>query len=269
MARWSSAKETVVVAVRNWRLWLLQFVANAAIFLAFVAWLRFPDAHWWQLILQLFLVLLIAVAVLVLHGGTLNYYESAHQVKTASLSPAFLKAFKHAAAIAVLAFLVHFFEHLIGHLAHYQQTFPGYLRSGFPAWLRRMITESALDNAYALLLFMLVWVVLPGLLLPFALFASSRGFRGLVAFGDWRRAIANLLYWIALVVAAVIGVGSSGLIMSWKLNPKSSTLAGEQASLAIRLFFAYLLAIFAWLLTCSIVGRRATRGSGEASTQPQ
>jgi hypothetical protein len=269
MARWSSAKETVGAAVRNWRLWLLQFVANAAIFLTFVAWLRFPDAHWWQLVLQLFLVLLIAVAVLVLHGGTLNYFESAHEAKTASLWPAFLRALKHVGAIAVLAFLVHFFAHLIGHLDRYQQTLPGYLRSEFPAWLRRMITESALDNTYALLVFVLAWVVLPGLLLPFALFASSRGFRGLVAFGDWRRAIANLLYWIVLVVAAVVGVGSTRQIMAWKLDPKSSTLAGEQTSLAFRLFFTYLLAIFAWLVTCSIVGRSVTRGSGQTGTQPK
>lgn len=269
MARWNSLKEGLVLAVTNWRLWVLQFFANAAIFLAFLGWLRFPDAHWWQLVLQLFLVLLIAVAVVVLHGGTLNYFESAHQDKMARLSPALSKALKHAAAIAVCALVLHFLQHLIGHLDAYQQTFPGYLRSEFPAWLRRMISEPALDNTYVFLVSVLGWVALPGLLLPFALFAAGRGFRGLIAFGDWRRTIANLPYWLVLAVSAVLGVYCTGKIMDWKLDPKTATLAAEETSLVFRVFFAYLLALFAWLLTCSVLGGRVKQSVGQSTAQPQ
>jgi hypothetical protein len=167
----------------------------------------------------------------------------------------------------VWVFILHVFEHLISEMDVYQQALPGYLRSGFPAWLRRMISEPRLDAIYADLVWLLRWIVAPGLLLPFAMSAAGRGFRGLIAFGDWRRTIIKRVYWITVVIASVVGVYCVNKLMGWKLNPETATLAGEQASLAIRFFFASLLGIFAWLLTCSMLGR--LRSSGQAGTQPQ
>jgi hypothetical protein len=267
MVRWSSLKDSLVLGVKNWRLWLLQFLANAAILLAFVGWLQIKEAYWWQIVFSVLLAALLVVAALVLHGGTLNYFESAHQDRSAALLPAFRSALKHLAALAVWLLVFHFLWHVSGHLEAYSTSFPGYLRSEFPAWLRRMISEPALDNTYSFLLSLLLWVVLPGLFLPFAMFASGRGFRGLIAFRDWRRTIANLAYWIVMVVAAVIGVYLTGKIMDWKLDPKTATLSGERASLAFRLLFAYVLAIFAWLLACSALGR-ARLSSGQAGSKP-
>jgi hypothetical protein len=267
MARWSSLKDAVVLAVKNWRLWLLQFAGNAAIFLAFLGWLQIKEAHWWQLVFSLLLAALIVVAVLVLHGGTLNYFANAHQDRSATLPPAFRAALKHLAALVVWAFVVHFPWHHIGHLDAYNTSFPGYLRSEFPAWLRRMISEPALENTYSFLLSVLSWVVMPGLFLPFAMFAASRGFRGLIAFRDWWRTVRNLAFWIALVAAAVVGVYCTGKIMDWKLDPKTATLSGEKVSLAFRLLFAYLLAIFSWLLACSALGRARLSG-GQTGSQP-
>jgi hypothetical protein len=265
MAR--SFKDAVVLAVRNWRLWLLQFLANAAIVLAFAGWLQIKEAHWWQIVFSLLLAALLVVAVLVLHGGTLNYFESAHQDRSAKLLPAFRSALKHTGALVVWVLVFHFLWHLAHNLEAYSTSIPGYLRSEFPAWLRRMISEPALDNTYSFLLSLLLWVVLPGLFLPFALFAASRGFRGLIAFRDWRHTILNLAYWIAVVVAAVIGVYCIPKIMDWKLDPRTATLSAEKASLTFRLLFAYLLAIFSWLLVCSALGR-ARLGGGQAGSKP-
>jgi hypothetical protein len=267
MARLSSLKDSLVLGVRNWRLWLVQFVANAAIILAFFGWLQIKEAYWWQLVFSLLLAALLVIAVLVLHGGTLNYFESAHQDRSAKLLPAFRSAFRHLGALVVWFLVVHFLWHVASHLDAYSTSFPGYLRSEFPAWLRRMISEPALDNTYSFLLSLLLWVVLPGLFLPFALFAASRGFRGLIALRDWRHTVANLAYWIALMVAAVIAVYCTGKIMDWKLDPKTATLAGEKASLAFRLLFACLLAIFGWLLACSALGRARLNG-GQAGSKP-
>ncbi len=267
MARWSSLKDAVVLAAKNWRLWLAQFAGNAAIFAAFVVWVRSPDAHWWQLFLQLLLMIVMVVAALVLHGGTLNYFESAHQDKATALLPAFRAASKNVAALAVWAFVFHFLEHLVGHLDAYNTSFPGYLRSTFPAGLRHVLSEPALDDTYVFLISVLTWVVLPGVLLPFGMFAAGRGFRGLIAFRDWRRSVANLAYWIALMAAAVIGVYLTGKIMDWKLDPRTATLPAEKVNLAFRLLFAYLLGIFSWLLACSALGR-ARLSSGQSGSQP-
>ena len=255
MVRWSSLREALVLSLKNWRLWLMQFTGNAIIFALFVGWLRVPDAHWWELLFQALLILAILASILVLHGGTLAYFQSAHADQEGQLLPAFRKALKHVAALAVCLFVLLLVWGLIGHLYNYETSFPGYLRSGFPGWLRRMISEPALDNTYTFLLFVLRWVILPGLLLPFVLFCAERGFRGFVAFRDWRKTVPSLAYWIALVVAAIIGVYFVQLVMGWRLDPRTSTLRGEQASFITRQLLAYLLALFSWLFVASMLGR--------------
>lgn len=264
MARWSWLKETLVVSVSNWRLWLLQFVANATVFLGFVWWLHISEAHWWNLLFSFLLIVVIVAAALLVHGGTLNYFQSAHLDRAAHLRPALGKALTHLSAIFVWALVFFFLRYCVGLLDDYEVTFPGFLRSEFPAWLRRMVSEPGLDSIYSGFVSLLRWVVLPGLLLPFALFSADRGFRGLIALREWRRTLRSLGYWITLVVAAILGVWCVEAIMGWKPDPKTSTLAGEQTSLAFRLLFAYLLGIFCWLLTCSVLGRSVLRSSGQA-----
>ena len=267
MARWSSLKSVFLTPVRSWRLWLLQFLGNIVLFLAFLWWLRTPVAHWWQLLFQFVLVVLIAVGASVLHGGTLNYFQSTQQNSDAQVAPAFARALRHAIAFLLWAVPFFYLWNLIGGLHDYDTRFPGYLRSGFPAWLRNIVSEPALDNVYSTFISFLRWVVLPALLLPFALFAADRGFRGLIAFRDWGGKLRSLGYWLTLAVAAVLGVYCVTKIAYWTLDPKTATLAAEKASLALRLPFAYLLALFSWLLTCSVLGRPRT--VGQPATQPK
>ena len=263
------AKDALLVSMKNWRLWLVQFAGNAVLFAGFLWWLQIPEAHWWQLGFQLVLLIAIGIGALLLHGGTLNYFLSAHQQKEALLAPAFRKALRHVPAIAVWAVVFFLLRELIGRLDHYSVSFPGYFRSGFPAWLRRMISEPALDNIYIGFVALLRWIILPGLLLPFALFAADRGVRGLVALGDWGRTIRSLAYWLLLFVASILGVYCIGLIMGWTMDPKTATLPGERASLVFRMLLAYLLGIFAWFLACSMLGRRQLRSAGQSVAQPE
>jgi hypothetical protein len=266
MAWWTAFKEALILALKSWRLGLLQLVGNAAIFLVLVWWLHTSEAHWWQLALQFLQICSMAVALLVLHGGTLNYFRNAHEDKAARIAPALSSALRHLLALAVWVFVVHVFEHLISEVGFYRQTVPGYVRSEFPAWLRRSISEPRMDNLYGDLVWLLRWIIAPGLLLPFALFAAGKGFRGLIAFRDWRHTITQRVYWITLMLASVIGVYCASEIMGWKMNPETATLKREQVSFALRLLFAGLLGIFAWLLTCSVLGR--STASGQSGAQP-
>ena len=255
MKLWRSLSATFVSALRHPRLWLLQFFGNAAILLIFVLWLHIPDAYWWQLLFQGVIVIVLLVGALLLQGGTLNYYSDICDNKAAGLKPAFWSALKHLPAFAIWAFIVHFLLHLTGHLDEYQYSFPGYLRSEFPAWLRRHISEPGMDSFYAGFVAFLYWVVVPGLLLPLGLLCANSGFRGFLRLRAWWRAIRNLAYWIVLIVAALIGVYCSTKLMDWKLNPNTATLTGEKVWLAFRLFIAYLLALFSWLWVCSMLAR--------------
>ena len=269
MTLWKSLSASFVSALRHPRVWLLQFFGNVAIFLLFIWWLNFPDAYWWQLLFTLLVALLLVVSVLALHGGTLNYYWDISEDKNAGLLNALNRALKptHLLAFAIWAFVLHFLFHLISHLDAYQYAFPGYLRSEFPAWLRRLISEKAMDNCYATFVGFLHWVVLPGLLLPLGLLCADKGFRGIIMFRVWWRTVRNWAYWIVLILAAIIGVYCVGKIMGWLLDPRTATLGGEKTWLSFRMFFAYLLALFSWLWVCSMLGRARPHPEPPAESQ--
>lgn len=255
MNLWNSLSASFVSALRHPRLWLLQFFGNVIIALVFAAWLNFPDAHWWQLVFTLIVALLLVVAFVVLHGGTLNYLSDSCEDPHTSLSSALGKALRNAGAFTVLAILLCLVLWLVGRLDAYQYSFPGYLRSEFPAWLRRLISENGIDNLYLGFVNFLYWVVVPGLLLPFAMLCAKEGFRGFTMLREWGRIVRNWVYWIVLILAVLIGRYCVGKIMSWLLDPRTATLSSERVWLGFRMLFAYLLALFSWLWICAMMGR--------------
>lgn len=259
MKLWKSLSATFISALHHPLLWLLQLLGNALIILIFLLWLRIPDAYWWELFFQVVVALLIVVGALWLHGGTLNYYSDVSSDVKAGLGEAFKKTLRHlpAFAVSVLVFGVLFY--FARKLDNYQYEFPGYLRSEFPAWLRRHISEPTMDNLYEGFVFIVRWIVVPGLVLPLGLLCARAGFRGFLQFGAWWRVVRSLAFWIVLIVAAIIGIYCTGKILDWKLNPKTATLGGEKIWLGFRLVVIYLLALFSWLWVCCMTVRACFR----------
>lgn len=267
MTLWNFLRSTFLAALRHPRLWLLQFSGNLAIVLGFGLWLHIPDSYWWQLFFQFVIALLLVAAALVLHGGTLNYYSDLFDDEKAPLSGAFTKAVKHLHAFAVWAAVFYLVLHFVDKLDDYQFAFPGYLRSEFPAWLRRHVTENAMDNWYQGFVACLRWVVVPGLLLPLGLLCADAGLSGFIRFRAWGRSLRRLSYWIVLILAALIGVYCSGKIMGWKLHPEGPAVTQEGIWLGFRLFIAYLLALFSWLWVCATLARARFRPDKSTASQ--
>ena len=255
MTLWNSLRSTFVSALHHPRLWLLQFLGNVAIVLTFSAWLHIDVATWWQVFLNFLVGLLVIIAALLLHSATLNYFVDLYQNKTASLGPAFKNAMKHLPAFAIWTAILYFLLQFVSKLDNYQYELPGYLRSEFPAWLRRHVTENAMDDLYVGFVAFLRWVLVPGLLLPLGLLCANIGFGGFLKLRAWWSAVRNLAYWIVLFAAALIGIYCNTKLMSWTLNPGTATLTGEKVWLAFRLLVAYLLALFSWLWVCSMLAR--------------
>jgi hypothetical protein len=257
-------REALALVLRTPRLWGVQFLGNALIVAAFTGWLHLPEAHWWDLLLNVIVIALVAVAALVLHGGTLNYFHSAYADRTAPLMPEFQKALKNFFPIAVWAAVFFFLWFLADSLSDYRYSFPGYLRSSLPSFLRKHTTDTGFTDTYMFLVNVLRWVVLPGLLLPLAALAADRGFRGLVQFRAWGRTLKRVSYWVVLVLAVILGVVLVGGLMDWKMNPETATLRGEEASLFFRALASYLLALLSWLWVCSMLGRLRSAGEPAA-----
>jgi hypothetical protein len=245
-------------SLRSGRLWLIQFFVNPILAGLFAAWLLIPEAKIWQLALNAVLAVVIAASALVLHAGSLNYFSDQFRDQPAQVRTAFGRALRHFAAIAICAIFFYLVWTLAGELDRYNQTFPTYARSTLPVSVREHVSLGALSWTFAALVFLLQWVAVPGFVLPLALLAADQGFRGFGRTGwkTWKTTIASLHYWVILAVAAFLGVHGSDTILRWRLSSESATFAGETANVVLRLFLAYGLGLFSWMVACSLIGRR-------------
>jgi len=258
MSNFEEPRQILAGSFRSGRLWLIQLFLNPILFGLFVAWLLIPEAKIWQLGLNVLLVVLIAAGALLLHAGTLNYFSDQFREQPAAVTTAFGRALRHFAAIAVSAIVFYVVWALAGGLDAYHETIPTYFRSMLSASVRAHIPLGVLTGIFGFLEFLLQWVVVPGLLLPLALLAADQGFRGFRVAGwkGWKTTIASVHYWVILLIAAFLGVYGTETIIGWRPASASPTFAGETANLAFRLFLAYGLGLFSWMVACSLIGRR-------------
>jgi hypothetical protein len=242
---------------RNVRLWLLQFFANPILLALFVAWLLIPVASNFHLVFNFVFAFALIVVVLTLHAGTLNFFADLQRSQTTQLLPAFRRALRHLLPFAICVAVLCLFWFLVNALGSLQTAFPPYVRSTLPVSLRRHITLSALDTLFSVVLFVARWILAPGLLLPLFLQGADFGFRGfgLQGMRAWRKTVLSPVYWFVLTFTALLGVLATQKLMALKPNFISSTFHSEAISFAWRLFVAYLLGLFSWMLTCSVVGR--------------
>jgi hypothetical protein len=242
---------------QNWRLWLIQFLINPLLFVLFAGWLLLPVANTGHLILNVLLAVVLVCGALLLHAGTLNYFYLQDRNENAQLKEVFGRALRHLFAVAVCVLVIYLLWSLVTRADRYAETLPAYLRSNLPEFVRRHAGEPFFNSLFAGILFALRWILVPGLILPFIASASCFGFRGLGWKGikTWKKTVFSLAYWGIVILAALLGVLATEKLMGWTPDFRTSTFAGEKASLAVRLFASYLLGLFAWMLACSVVGR--------------
>lgn len=245
--RWDSLRQVFVPSFGNFRVWLLQLFGSAVILLAIAGFLRTGETFF-QLVLGCLLVLVAVVGWMTLDGGTFNYYLDQQRNQTSLLKPPFIRALKHILPLIIVAAIFFLLRHWLEHLDDYHYSFPGYLRSELPAWLRRLISEARIQNLYDLFLFFLNWIVVPVLLLPLASLCADKGFRGLIALRVWAEMFLNRLFWGVVILASVLGVVIPLALKDWKLDPKTATLTGEEFFLAFRIAIATILILSAWLM---------------------
>jgi hypothetical protein len=241
--------------LRDWRLWLLQAVANPFLFALLVGWLLIPERRGWHLGASLVSVLFLATAALLLQAGALAYFAD-EEAAPAGLRAAYGRAFRNLASFAFCVAAVYFLWGISHRLDAHQSALPSYVRS-MPSVMRRHISRAELIDAHAALIFLVRWIILPGLLLPFAAAAALSGFRG---FGQGRvaawRAIRSGWYWLTITIAAVAGVLVTSSLVEWRPLARGESISAESASMTIRLLMAYLIGLTSWMVTCSMVGKR-------------
>jgi hypothetical protein len=271
MAALTIARKSISSAIHNWRLWLIQFIGNPLLFLLFAAWLLIPVANTLYIILNALVAILLMAATAALHGGTLNYFSEKQISLHAPVKKMFLRALRNIIPILICAAIIYFLWMLTDKFDDLQETFPTYLRSTLSASMRKHISVSALTNIFDAIAFALRWILIPGLILPFAAAASNNGFRGLAVGGLLRtkNTITSFSYWLILTFTAILGVYATETILDSTPNFATSTYHHEMFSLVIRLVISYSLALIAWIVTCSTVGQSASNATFNVTQIPR
>jgi hypothetical protein len=265
MATETVARESLLASLSNWRLWLIQFVANPDLFALASAWLLIPESTTGYVILNFLIAFLVFVAIIALHGGTFVYFYERARGGESTLKHAFLRATRNLLPLFFFLVVFFFLRMLIGMVdEQYQYSFPTYLRSTFPVSWRNHISYQFLVTAFSAIIFVFRWIILPGLLLPFVAGAAIHGFGvfGRRGIRGWLRLVRSVSYWLILALAVLVGVFAADHLAYWTGDMSSSTYRRQLFSATIRLTGAYILALSAWMLVCSMVGRKLSAVCG-------
>lgn len=248
-------------------LWLAEFGMNPVFFGLFWFWLLIPESGAGSLLLSFTLAAVIGVGFLVLLGATLSWYADHHAGESPTVRSAFGKGLRHFVWLAIWGLVPLAVCRMIQWAESYQYQLPTYLRSILPAGMRAHVSEEQLLWLYQFILAVLFWVVTLAAWLPPAAQLAARGFRGFgrEGFRAWGRSLRSLQYWLLVVVSVLAGVWLPMLLMDWKLK-QGTTFGVEMTSLVGRLALAYLLALCAWMLLASAVGRAGAPAPGKRDT---
>jgi hypothetical protein len=118
--------------------------------------------------------------------------------------------------------------------------------------LRRPVTPEFVTTVFTWISAVLVFVVVPVICLPIGSRVALEGFAGF----SWKslKAVGRFRYWLAYVVLFGLGIWIPYQLVWW--IPDVEGFYVETISMVMRVGVAYLVAITAWLLVASLVGKR-------------
>jgi len=234
------------------KLWLLNLFGNAALLAAFYFWLLLPDAHGWQIAGSGLIALVVIFCGVWLRGGSFTYFRLAEFRDHAAVWPAFRQALHH--LIALILWVIPLAAAQWGLLSlrrfapqfgvWWWQKVPA-LRIGSPRAVYH-VADGVLLGLMALLV--AVWI-------PAATTVSALGFKA--QFCRAWRVLKRAKYWLWFVALLVLGVYLPRKLVWW--IPDFSTLSKQAWSAGVRLLFAYVLLISAWVSLLLVAGEFAEK----------
>lgn len=228
----------LVQRLRSARLWLLlQLIGLPLLLLIAIGWSRLGEKHLWQVAFSLLLPFVMIAALLVLQTGTMRRI-------LAPLAPGHA-SFLHALLMLLpWIFLLFLAWHLLDICDNHIWPWAFWLNSEAPANLRaRLLTFPHLSSWLSHIGWLLRWVAVPAILIPFAMASSEHGWRL-----HWRAALRVLIDWRwlpAVFLLALLGVALPGKFFSF--NPHG-TLTAQIWTVSGKIAAAYLLSLICWLL---------------------
>ena len=230
------------------KLWLLNFVGNAAALAAWYFWLLVPDAHGWQVAGSLAAAVCIVVLIIWLRAGTFAYFRVGEFRNSGAVWRAFRHSLRHIVVVAIwgamLAALLWFFWDLRTYTPQAGVWIRQKLNAGPPP---RNVTR---DLNWLIVL--IVSVILPAVWLPIGTTLAAAGLtKGLAR--SWP-VLKRPMYWVWLCVLVFVG-GYVPYKLIWWI-PNVGDLRKQAWSMSLRFLVAYALLVTAWIALVWMVGAR-------------
>jgi len=223
-----------ILRARGWI--AAQFWATLLLILAGIAWTRLPDRYAWQVGLSLLVPLILLALALLLQAGTMRKLLDQEQGR-APLALGVLTLVVWAALVWLAWCALNCCDDQI-------PTWAGYLNSRASAHARAsLFTYDHIQHWLTLLEWILRWIVIPAKVIPYATASAQWGWRL-----PWRSIFHTLLnwrWWLAVVIASLIGVALTGHFFS---GLPHGTVSHQVWAVIFKLAGAYLLAVACWAL---------------------
>jgi hypothetical protein len=222
------------------RLWLLNFVANAALLAAAYFWLLIPDARGWQVAGSALLAAIVIISVLWLRAGTLAYFRVAEFYKAGNIWRAYRHAVRYVPALALWVVVFVAFGWLLLSLHPYVPQ--------FAVWLRQKLGAGPSPRNIMAdvnwLLLLLIGIGMPALWLPIATTVSTVGFKPEHIIRS-RRVWKRPIYWLWFCLLLGAGVYIPYKLVWW--IPDVQTIRQQGWSMGLRFLLAYVTGVTAFL----------------------
>ena len=211
--------------------------ANAVLLYLGYYWLGIGESRTSSLLWSAVVALVLVCFSCVLHGATYAYFAG----QGSDLRGAFRAALRNLLAILVALGVVLVLYYLLSRWADYSQQPAFNVSSWLTLKFRKPVRPNSVFRIFSAVTWVIGWVVLPAILLPWLASVASRGWAG---FRD--RIAKTRRYWIQAPLLLVCALWVPFRLIDWV--PHVSTFTMEMVSLIVRMLVAYLLFVAAWLV---------------------
>lgn len=234
------------------KLWLLNFVANAAVVAVWYFWLTIPDARGWQLAATALIGVTTIALILWLRAGTLTWFRVAGFRKDAGIWRAYRHSIRY---VPALGFWVATFVVVAWMLWGMRDYVPQ-----FAVWASQKLNGGPpprnIMNNLNWLLIAIVGYVLPALWIPIATTVAASGVHP-EHLARSRRVWKHGRYWLWLLMLLSAGLYVPYRIVWWV--PEVQTIQQQTWSMGMRFLLAYLIVVTAFIAIIWIAGVYADR----------
>ena len=222
------------------KLWLLNFVANAALIAVAYFWLTIPDARGWQLAATALVAVAVVASVLWLRAGTLAWFRVAKFRKGETIWLAYRHSLRYVPALAFWVLLFVGTAWLVWGLRDFVPQ--------FAVWIRQKLDGGPpprnIMNDLNWLIIFVVGMVMPGLWLPIATTVAASGVHP-THLARSRRVWKRPLYWLSFCLLLGFGVYIPYKLVWW--IPDLQGIHQQVWSMGLRFLLAYTIGVTAFI----------------------